>query len=50
MLLVWPFLLPEVCSWSDLTSLFSTILLLGGGFSEGVCCVHPPLGFGTGAG
>ena len=49
MLLVWPFLLPEVCPCSDLTLLLGTVLLLGDGFSEGVCHVHPPLGFGTGA-
>ena len=49
-LLVWPFLLPEVWPCSDLTLLFGTVLLLGDGFSEGVCHVCPPSGFGTGAG
>ena len=48
--LVWPFPLPEVCLCSDLTPLFGTILLLGGGFSKGVCHVCPPSGFGTGVG
>ena len=50
MLLVWPFFLPKVCPCSDLTLLFDTILLPGGRFGEGVCCVHPPSGFGSGAG
>ena len=49
-LLVWPFLLPEVCLCSDLTLLFGTVLLLGDRFGEGVCHVHPPSGFGTEAG
>ena len=35
---------------SDLTPLFGTMLLSGGGFGEGVHCVCPLSGFGTGAG
>ena len=45
-----PFPMPVVCPCSDLTPLFGTVLLLGGGFGRGVHQIRSLSGFGTGAG